>query len=152
MASVPPRGIRSPMLLGGPHARAFAEAMAPFELDLVPYSETVGTASAVKMCRSVLIKGLEALVVESMMAARHYGVEREVLASLEGHAAPSRLAETGGLYDVARADPRPAPRRGNARGGKDGARMRASSRCCPRPPPNGRTGRRTRARAWMRPR
>jgi 3-hydroxyisobutyrate dehydrogenase-like beta-hydroxyacid dehydrogenase len=82
MSSVPPRGIRSPMLLGGPHAAAFADAMTAFNLDLTVYSPEVGAASAVKMCRSVLVKGLESLLVESMMAARHYGVEREVLESL----------------------------------------------------------------------
>jgi 3-hydroxyisobutyrate dehydrogenase len=83
MASVPPKGIRSPMLLGGPHAKDFAEAMARFALDLTPYADDIGTASAVKMCRSVLIKGLEALVTEAMLAARHYGVEKAVLASLK---------------------------------------------------------------------
>ena len=41
-------------------------------------------ASAVKMCRSVVIKGLEALAIESMLAARRFGAEKEVLASLQG--------------------------------------------------------------------
>lgn len=83
MSSVPPNGIRSPMLLGGPHARDFIAQMAPFNLSLTVFNDEIGLASAVKMCRSVLIKGLEALVVESLLAARHYGVEREVLASLK---------------------------------------------------------------------
>ena len=83
MSSIPPEGIRSPMLLGGPHARAFIAAMAPFDLDMTFYAEEIGKASAVKMCRSVLIKGLEALLTESMLAARHYGVESDVLASLK---------------------------------------------------------------------
>ena len=83
MSSIPPKGIRSPMLLGGPHAKAFIEAMAPFELDMTFYADEIGCASAVKMCRSVLIKGLEALLTESMLAARHYGVESDVLASLK---------------------------------------------------------------------
>ena len=83
MSSIPPKGIRSPMLLGGPHAKAFIAAMAPFDLDMTFYSEQIGQASAVKMCRSVLIKGLEALLTESMLAARHYGVEADVLASLK---------------------------------------------------------------------
>ena len=39
-------------------------------------------ASATKMCRSVMIKGLEAMVIESFTAARHYGVEDAVIASL----------------------------------------------------------------------
>ncbi|MEJ0025058.1 MAG: DUF1932 domain-containing protein [Rhizomicrobium sp.] len=83
MSSIPPKGIRSPMLLGGPHAKAFIAAMAPFDLDLTFYADEIGQASAVKMCRSVLIKGLEALLTESMLAARHYGVEADVLASLK---------------------------------------------------------------------
>ncbi len=83
MSSVPPKGIRSPMLLGGPHAREFIAAMAAYNLDLMAYSGEIGTASAVKMCRSVLIKGLEALLTESMLAARHYGVENDVLASMK---------------------------------------------------------------------
>jgi 3-hydroxyisobutyrate dehydrogenase-like beta-hydroxyacid dehydrogenase len=82
MSSIPPKGIRSPMLLGGPHARDFIAGMAPFDLDMTFYSDEIGRASAVKMCRSVLIKGLEALLTESMLAARHYGVEADVLASL----------------------------------------------------------------------
>src|SRR5262249_11540554 len=47
-------------------------------------SDQIGVASAVKMCRSIVIKGLEALTVESMLAARRFGAEREVLASLNG--------------------------------------------------------------------
>ena len=82
MSSIPPKGIRSPMLLGGPHAKDFIAAMAPFDLDMTFYAIEIGQASAVKMCRSVLIKGLEALLTESMLAARHYGVEADVLASL----------------------------------------------------------------------
>ena len=45
-------------------------------------SSRLGVASATKMCRSVMIKGLEAMVIESLTAARHYGVEDAVLASL----------------------------------------------------------------------
>jgi len=83
MTSVPPHGIRVPMLLGGPHA-AEAEKLLR-ELGFAP--ETVaaelGVASAIKLCRSVIIKGLESLVVESFAAARSLGVERQVLASLQ---------------------------------------------------------------------
>ena len=82
MTSVPPQGLRSPMLLGGPHAQAFAELAAPFDMQLRTFSERIGEASSVKMCRSVMIKGLEALTTECLLAARHYGVEQEVLRSL----------------------------------------------------------------------
>ncbi len=46
--------------------------------------------SAIKMCRSVMIKGLEALTTECLFAAREYGVEEEVLSSLH-HSFPSGL-------------------------------------------------------------
>lgn len=82
MTSVPPRGLRSPMLLGGPHAADWMATMAPFGLAAELFSEEVGGASAVKMCRSIMVKGLEALAGECMLAARHYGVEGYVLDSL----------------------------------------------------------------------
>ncbi len=82
IASVPPKGIRSPMLLGGPDAESFIELMAPFGLDLKMFSTEIGKASSVKMCRSVMVKGLEALTTECMLSARHYGVEDYVLRSL----------------------------------------------------------------------
>ena len=82
MASVPPKGLRTPILLGGPHAEAFVAAMAPWNMDLTVFSPTIGKASSVKMCRSVMVKGLEALTTECMLAARHYGVEDDVLRSL----------------------------------------------------------------------
>jgi 3-hydroxyisobutyrate dehydrogenase-like beta-hydroxyacid dehydrogenase len=82
MTSVPPKGIRSPMLLGGPDAAAFMAAVAPLGMNLSVYSKEIGKASSVKMCRSVMIKGLEALTTECMLTARHYGVEDDVLRSL----------------------------------------------------------------------
>ena len=53
------------------------------------YSDEVGRAAATKLCRSVIIKGLESLLTESMLAARHYGVEKEVLDSLSQHPPPA---------------------------------------------------------------
>ncbi len=82
MTTVPGYGIRVPMLLGGPHAAAFRELMTPLGFDMQVADERVGIASATKMCRSVMIKGLESLLVESLTSARHYGVEDRVLASL----------------------------------------------------------------------
>jgi 3-hydroxyisobutyrate dehydrogenase-like beta-hydroxyacid dehydrogenase len=82
MTSVPPHGIRSPMLLGGSHAEAFIDHVAQWDMRLTAFSPEVGRASSVKMCRSVMIKGLEALTTECLLAARHYGVEDQVLNSL----------------------------------------------------------------------
>ena len=70
MTSVPPYGIRVPMLLGGEHAAALAERLQAWGMDAKPVSDQLGVASAIKMCRSVMIKGLEALVIESYATAR----------------------------------------------------------------------------------
>ncbi len=83
MTSVPPYGIRVPMLLGGPHAEALALQLRGFGMDATAVSAQLGVASAIKMCRSVMIKGLEALVIESYTTARAYGVEDHVLPTLQ---------------------------------------------------------------------
>jgi 3-hydroxyisobutyrate dehydrogenase-like beta-hydroxyacid dehydrogenase len=83
MSPFPPKRIASPMLLGGPDAQAFLERALPLGFSGARvYSPTIGQAAATKLCRSVMIKGVEALLTESLLAARHYGVEREVLNSL----------------------------------------------------------------------
>lgn len=82
MASIPPKGLATPMLLGGPHAEGFAPLARALGMSAEAFSPEIGRASSVKMCRSVVIKGLEAILLESLFAARRYGVEAEVLASL----------------------------------------------------------------------
>jgi len=82
MTSIPPYRIKVPLLLGG----AFAAELAP-QINALGFaakvaSDQLGVASATKMCRSVMIKGLEAMVIESFTTARHYGVEDAVVASL----------------------------------------------------------------------
>jgi 3-hydroxyisobutyrate dehydrogenase-like beta-hydroxyacid dehydrogenase len=82
MTSVPPYGIKVPMLLGGAPARELAAVLSGWGMDAKPVSDQLGVASAIKMCRSVMIKGLEALVIESYTTARAYGVEDYVLPTL----------------------------------------------------------------------
>lgn len=82
MTSVPPYRIRVPLLLGGRHAAALAPALASLGFEAQIADVRLGVASATKMCRSVMIKGMEAMVIESLTTARHYGVEDAVLASL----------------------------------------------------------------------
>ena len=84
MAPVPPQRLRVPMLLGGPRAASVAQALRDVGMNATALSDKIGVASAVKMCRSIVIKGLEALILESMLAARRFGAEQEVLASLNG--------------------------------------------------------------------
>ncbi|KLN57273.1 DUF1932 domain-containing protein [Variovorax paradoxus] len=82
MTSVPPYGIRVPMLLGGAQAEALAATLCAWGMDARAVSERLGVASAIKMSRSIMIKGLEALVIESYTTARRYGVEAHVLPTL----------------------------------------------------------------------
>ena len=82
MTSLPPYRIRVPLLLGGEHARALEPCLTTLGFDAKAVADRLGVASATRMCRSVMIKGLEAMVIESFTTARAYGVEREVLASL----------------------------------------------------------------------
>jgi 3-hydroxyisobutyrate dehydrogenase-like beta-hydroxyacid dehydrogenase len=82
MTSVPPHGIRVPMLLGGEHAAEAEVLLRGLGFVAETVSGEIGVASAIKLCRSVIIKGLEALVIESFSAARALGVEKQVLASL----------------------------------------------------------------------
>ena len=83
MTSVPPYGIRVPMLLGGAHAAALVGVLKEWGMDATAVSDKLGVASAIKMCRSVMIKGLEALVIESYSTARAYGVEDHMIATLQ---------------------------------------------------------------------
>lgn len=82
MAPVPPQRLKVPMLLGGRRAAHMAPALNALGMNASFISADIGIASAVKMCRSVMIKGIEALAVESMLAARRFGAEDQVLASL----------------------------------------------------------------------
>lgn len=83
MAPVPPYRLKVPMLLGGKHAAELAPRLNQLGMDATAVSERIGIASATKMCRSVMIKGIEALAVECLFAARRYGAEEAVLASLD---------------------------------------------------------------------
>ena len=84
MSPIMPLRSTSPILLCGPHAEALESVGRKLGFsDMKAVSEELGVASATKMCRSVIVKGLEALVTESLLAARHYGVEDSVLVSLD---------------------------------------------------------------------
>ena len=68
-------------------------------MNVTPVTTEPGRASAMKLCRSIVIKGLEAIMVDCAAAAKQWGVEDEVFASLDA-SYPSidfrQLAETMG--------------------------------------------------------
>lgn len=83
MSPVHPKGHRVPLLVSGPHATEARDVLLTFEMCPEVAGEAVGQASAIKMLRSVMIKGLEALMAECLLSARRAGVEEQVLSSLE---------------------------------------------------------------------
>jgi 3-hydroxyisobutyrate dehydrogenase-like beta-hydroxyacid dehydrogenase len=84
MSPIAPQRIASPVWLGGPHAREFLPLARSLGFaGTAVFSDRIGEASAAKMCRSVIVKGMEALLAESLLTARRYGVEDVVLASLQ---------------------------------------------------------------------
>lgn len=84
MSPIGPKRIASPILLGGAHAEDFLKLGQQLGFTGAKvFARDVGKASAAKMCRSVMIKGIEALLTESMLAARKHGVDDTVLRSLQ---------------------------------------------------------------------
>lgn len=83
MAPVYPRRHLTPVLLAGGEAETAWRALTALGMRPKVAGAEVGQASAIKMLRSVMIKGLEALVAECMLSARRAGVEGMVLASLQ---------------------------------------------------------------------
>jgi 3-hydroxyisobutyrate dehydrogenase-like beta-hydroxyacid dehydrogenase len=83
MAPVHPRLHRTPLLISGAHTQAAAAALQSLDMSATIAGDRIGEASAIKMMRSVMIKGIEALTAECILAARAAGVETAVLASLQ---------------------------------------------------------------------
>jgi 3-hydroxyisobutyrate dehydrogenase-like beta-hydroxyacid dehydrogenase len=75
-------GIKVPILGGGPYAVELATLMNGLGMNITPVTTEPGRASAMKLCRSIVIKGMEAIMVDCAAAAKHWGVEDEVFASL----------------------------------------------------------------------
>lgn len=85
MSPVQPAALNAPLLVSGPHAHDAAGMLRSIGFTKVTISgDRIGAASATKMVRSVMIKGIEALTAEMMLAAEAAGVTDAVLASLGG--------------------------------------------------------------------
>ncbi|WP_193178721.1 NAD(P)-dependent oxidoreductase [Oricola nitratireducens] len=84
MAPVHPRGHRTPVLIAGDHGGEIAEALQRLEFDFTVVGDEVGAATSIKMIRSLFVKGLEAITVQAIAAARQAGCFDEVYTSLSG--------------------------------------------------------------------
>ncbi len=83
MASVGPKLQNVPLLISSPHADAALTLLRTLGMNATLVRGEVGRASTIKMLRSVMVKGLEALTLECLLSARTAGVEDDVLRSLE---------------------------------------------------------------------
>ncbi|MDX2201785.1 MAG: DUF1932 domain-containing protein [Hyphomicrobiaceae bacterium] len=82
MAPVAAPGIAVPILAGGTAAEGAALQLNALGMNITAVATEVGKASAMKLCRSIMIKGIEALIGDCARSARRWGVEREVYGSL----------------------------------------------------------------------
>jgi 3-hydroxyisobutyrate dehydrogenase-like beta-hydroxyacid dehydrogenase len=82
MAPVLKPGISVPILSGGPEAENLSRKLNALGMNLTPVATDYGRASAMKLCRSIMIKGLEVLMVDCAASSAHWNVQNEVFASL----------------------------------------------------------------------
>ncbi len=82
MSPVAGHGIASPILAGGAQAQAIATRLNPLGMKIDAVSPEIGVASSTKLCRSLVIKGLEAIMIDLARAAPRAGVSEGVLKSL----------------------------------------------------------------------
>ncbi|MFL5869673.1 MAG: DUF1932 domain-containing protein [Solirubrobacterales bacterium] len=80
---VPGNGVRTPALVSGPGAEAFAAALGPLGMPVTVVGAEPGDAAARKLARSVFAKGLAAAIGESLAAAEELGFEQWLYADLE---------------------------------------------------------------------
>ena len=85
IAPINPLRHRTPLLIAGPHAEAIAPLLRELEMGLAVVGGITGQAAAIKMIRSVMIKGIEALTAECFLAAARAGVLDGVTVSLKNN-------------------------------------------------------------------
>ena len=123
IAPIHPLRHKTPLLIAGPHAQAISPLLNELEMKLAVVGANTGHAAAIKMIRSVMIKGIEALTLECFLAANRAGVLDDVTASLKNNYPSldwSKIAE----YNLERMQPRRAPRRRDGKVGRHVARTR----------------------------
>lgn len=85
LAPIHPARHQTPMLLGGPHSKAAEPVLAALGMRTSIAGAEIGAAAAIKMVRSVMIKGIEALTLECFLAAARAGVIDEVAVSMKNN-------------------------------------------------------------------
>jgi 3-hydroxyisobutyrate dehydrogenase-like beta-hydroxyacid dehydrogenase len=84
MDLVPPHGHKVPMLFAGAKAKELETLLTPYGMRLEAIGDRIGAASAIKMIRSVFLKGFTSVLFECLLAAHRAGVADRVLDSVQG--------------------------------------------------------------------
>ena len=85
IAPIHPKRHKTPLLIAGPYAEGIAPLLREMEMTLKVVSPEIGKAAAIKMIRSVMIKGIEALTLECFLAAERAGLVEEVAVSMKNN-------------------------------------------------------------------
>ena len=85
IAPIHPKRHRTPLLIAGPHAEAAAPLLQELDMQLKVVGPETGAAAAIKMIRSVMIKGIEALTLECFLAAQRAGIVDAVADSMKNN-------------------------------------------------------------------
>lgn len=101
MSPVNPSRLQTPLLLSGHNSDQASDIWSSFGYQAKAFSEDIGGASSVKMTRSIMIKGLEALSAECLLTAKKLGIEQHILDSLNKSFAGFDWHEKGG-YNLER--------------------------------------------------
>jgi 3-hydroxyisobutyrate dehydrogenase-like beta-hydroxyacid dehydrogenase len=91
-------GAKAKVLVCGERAGETAAALGALGLAFHDYGPEIGKASAFKMLRSVFSKGVEALLVECLLAARRAGVQRELWDEIVATMDAASFEEVGGNW------------------------------------------------------
>lgn len=99
LGSLPKDKHKVPITASGNGAKVFQELMTPYGMKITLAGDKAGAASAIKLVRSIYMKGIAALMIEMLEAANAYGVEDEVIASI-GFANPNVLGVAQMIAEV----------------------------------------------------
>ena len=129
LAPIHPKRHQTPLLLAGPHAQAVMPLLIDeLEMRGAIASDEVGAAAALKMIRSVMIKGIEALTAECFLAAQRAGIARRGRGVAAQQLSGARLAEGDRLQPRTHGEPRHPPRRRDGAGRRHADASSASRR------------------------
>ncbi|MGH1471471.1 MAG: DUF1932 domain-containing protein [Cellvibrionaceae bacterium] len=101
MSPVYPHKHQTPLLLSGEYSSDALKIVQQLNMNASIAGKKVGQASAIKMIRSIMVKGMEALTAECLLAAKKLGVDQQVLSSLQ-HSFPESNWEEKSFYNLER--------------------------------------------------